>query len=267
MYTFKYQRAESVGAANAALSADASAKVLSGGMTLLPSMKHRLAAPTALIDVARLPEMTGVRQEGDHWWIGAATRHQDVAAHAGLQQAMPGLATLAGLIGDPQVRARGTLGGSLANNDPSADYPAAALALQAQIITDRRTIEAGDFFQGMFATALHNDEIITGVRFRTPMRCAYAKFKHPASGYAMAGVFVAQYPVATGAQGAWRIAVTGVAHGVFRWADAEQAMAHNTSVPPLVRDDVIDDVHAPAAYRAHLAGIMLAQAGQAWARA
>ena len=267
MYAFKYQRAESVGAANAALSADASAKVLSGGMTLLPSMKHRLAAPTALIDVARLPKMTGVRQEGDHWWIGAATRHQDVAAHAGLQQAVPGLATLAGLIGDPQVRARGTIGGSLANNDPSADYPAAAMALQAQIITDRRTIEASDFFQGMFATALHNDEIITGVRFRTPMRCAYAKFKHPASGYAMAGVFVAQYPVATGAQGAWRIAVTGVAHGVFRWADAEQAWAHNTSVPPLVRDDVIDDVHAPAAYRAHLAGIMLAQAGQAWARA
>jgi len=158
------------------------------------------------------------------------------------------------------------LGGSLANNDPSADYPAAAMALQAQIITDRRTIEAGDFFQGMFATALHNDEIITGVRFRTPTRCAYAKFKHPASGYAMAGVFVAQYP-ATGAQGAWRVAVTGVAHGVFRWSEAEQALAQNTSVPPLVRDDVIDDVHAPAAYRAHLAGVMLAQARQAWADA
>jgi carbon-monoxide dehydrogenase medium subunit len=267
VYAFKYQRAESVGAASAALSADDAAKVLSGGMTLLPSMKHRLAAPTALIDVARLPEMSGVRQEADHWWVGAATRHQDVAAHAGLQQAMPGLATLAGLIGDPQVRARGTLGGSLANNDPSADYPAAALALQAQIITDRRTIEAGDFFQGMFATALHNDEIITGVRFRTPTRCAYAKFKHPASGYAMAGVFVAQYPAASGAQGAWRVAVTGVAHGVFRWSEAEQALAQNTTVPPLLHDDVIDDVHAPAAYRAHLAGVMLAQARQAWAKA
>jgi carbon-monoxide dehydrogenase medium subunit len=186
-----------------------------------------------------------------------------VAAHVDLQQAMPGLATLAGLIGDPQVRARGTIGGSLANNDPSADYPAAAMALQAQIITDRRTIEASDFFQGMFATALHNDEIITGVRFRTPQRCAYAKFKHPASGYAMAGVFVAQYPPATGA--AWRVAVTGVAHGVFRWSDAEQALAQNTSAQPLVRDDMIDDVHAPAAYRAHLAGVMLAQARQAWA--
>ena len=249
VYAFKYQRAESVGAASAALSADDAAKVLSGGMTLLPSMKHRLAAPTALIDVACLPEMSGVRQEADHWWVGAATRHQDVAAHAGLQQAMPGLATLAGLIGDPQVRARGTLGGSLANNDPSADYPAAALALQAQIIT-----------------ALHNDEIITGVRFRTPQHCAYAKFKHPASGYAMAGVFVAQYPAASSAQGAWRVAVTGVAHGVFRWSDAEQALAQNTTVPPLLHDDVIDDVHAPAAYRAHLAGVMLAQARQAWAK-
>ena len=262
MYAFKYQRAESVGAASAALSADDSAKVLSGGMTLLPSMKHRLTAPSALIDVARLPEMTGVRQEGDHWWVGAATKHQDVAAHTGLQKAMPGLTTLAGLIGDPQVRARGTLGGSLANNDPSADYPSAALALQAQIITDRRTIEADDFFLGMFATALHSDEVITGVRFRTPQRCAYAKFKHPASGYAMAGVFVAQYAAVGAANHGWRVAVTGVANGVFRWHEAEQALAQGAQPPALLRDDVIDDVHAPAAYRTHLALQMLAQARQ-----
>ena len=157
VYAFKYQRAESVTSAAAALSADDAAKVLSGGMTLLPSMKHRLIAPTALIDLARLPDLIGVREQTDHWWVGAATRHQDVAAHAGLQKAMPGLAQLAGLIGDPQVRARGTLGGSLANNDPSADYPAAALALQADIVTDQRSIVADDFFLGMFATALQPD--------------------------------------------------------------------------------------------------------------
>jgi len=264
VYAFKYQRAESVSAAAAALGADDAAKVLSGGMTLLPSMKHRLIAPNALIDLARLPELIGVREQADHWWVGAATRHQDVAAHAGLQQAIPGLAQLAGLIGDPQVRARGTLGGSLANNDPSADYPSAALALQAQIITDRRTIDADDFFLGMFATALQADEIITGVRFRTPQRCAYAKFKHPASGYAMAGVFVAQYAAAGAANGGWRVAVTGVANGVFRWHDAEQALAQGTTTPALQRDDVIDDVHAPAAYRTHLALQMLAQACQAF---
>ncbi len=263
VYAFNYQRAESVGSAAAALSADASAKVLSGGMTLLPSMKHRLIAPSALIDLARLPELIGVREEGPHWWVGAATRHQDVAAHAGLQQATPGLASLAGLIGDPQVRARGTLGGSLANNDPSADYPAAALALQARILTERRDIAADDFFLGMFATALQPDEIITGVRFCTPLRSAYAKFKHPASGYAMAGVFVAQYPAAGAQHGGWRVAVTGVANGVFRWHEAEQALAQQSPTPPLQRDDVIDDVHAPAAYRTHLAVQMLDQARQA----
>ena len=157
MYAFKYQRAGSVTLAAAALSADDEAKVLSGGMTLLPSMKHRLIAPTELIDVARLPDLIGVREQADHWWVGAATRHQDVAAHVGLQKAIPGLAQLAGLIGDPQVRARGTLGGSLANNDPSADYPAAALGLQADIVTDQRSIAADDFFLGMFATALQPD--------------------------------------------------------------------------------------------------------------
>ena len=262
MYAFKYQRAGSVTLAAAALSADDEAKVLSGGMTLLPSMKHRLIAPTELIDVARLPDLIGVREQADHWWVGAATRHQDVAAHVGLQKAIPGLAQLAGLIGDPQVRARGTLGGSLANNDPSADYPAAALALQADIITERRSIAADDFFLGMFATALQPDEIITSVRFCTPLRCAYAKFKHPASGYAMAGVFVAQYPAAGADHDGWRVAVTGVANGVFRWHEAEQAMAKGTTTPALQHDDVIDDVHAPAAYRTHLAMQMLAQACQ-----
>ena len=227
-------------------------------------MKHRLIAPTALIDLARLPDLIGVREQTDHWWVGAATRHQDVAAHAGLKKAMPGLAHLAGLIGDPQVRARGTLGGSLANNDPSADYPAAALALQADIVTDQRSIAAGDFFLGMFATALQPDEIITGVRFRTPLRSAYAKFKHPASGYAMAGVFVAQYPPAGADHGGWRVDVTGVANGVFRWHEAEQALAKGTTTPALQRDDVIDDVHAPAAYRTHLAMLMLVQACQAF---
>jgi len=264
VYAFKYQRAESVTSAAAALRADDAAKVLSGGMTLLPSMKHRLTAPTALIDLARLPDLIGVREQADHWWVGAATRHQDVAAHVGLQKAMPGLAQLAGLIGDPQVRARGTLGGSLANNDPSADYPAAALALQADIVTDQRSIAADDFFLGMFATALQPDEIITGVRFRTPLRSAYAKFKHPASGYAMAGVFVAQYPPAGADHGGWRVAVTGVANGVFRWQEAEQALAKGTTTPALQRDDVIDDVHAPAAYRTHLAMLMLVQACQAF---
>jgi carbon-monoxide dehydrogenase medium subunit len=228
-------------------------------MTLLPSMKHRLAAPTALIDVARLPEMIGVRPEGDHWWVGAATRHQDVAAHAGLQQAIPGLATLAGLIGDPQVRARGTLGGSLANNDPSADYPSAALALQAQIITDRRTIEAGDFFQGMFATALEPGELIRAVRFMRPRRAAYAKFAQAASGYAMAGVMVAEF-----ADGV-RVAVTGAGPGVFRWIQAEQALSARLapeSLEPLTltATGLNADLHASAEYRANLVKVMARQA-------
>jgi carbon-monoxide dehydrogenase medium subunit len=187
--------------------------------------------------------------------VGAATRHQDVAAHAGLQQAIPGLAQLAGLIGDPQVRARGTLGGSLANNDPSADYPSAALALQAQIITDRRTIDADDFFLGMFATALEEGEIVVRIVFPLPKRAAYEKFPHPASGYAMAGVFIAD--TAAGV----RVAVTGAGPGVFRWNDAEAALAQGLKAGVLDAlhvdaTDLNEDFHASREYRANLVQVM-----------
>ena len=262
MHTFSYVKATSLKQVGELLAANADAKLLAGGMTLIPTMKARLAQPSHLIDIAGIAELSGIEVKDGKLTIGAATKHVEVAKSAVVKKAIPALAYLASHIGDPQVRARGTLGGSLANNDPSADYPSAALALQAQIITDRRTIEADDFFLGMFATALHSDEVVTGVRFRTPQRCAYAKFKHPASGYAMAGVFVAQYAAAGAANGGWRVAVTGVANGVFRWHEAEQALAQGTQPPAMQRDDVIDDVHAPAAYRTHLALQMLAQARQ-----
>ena len=264
MFQFNYVKAKSLADAAALLKANPEAKLMSGGMTLLPTLKQGLAQPSHLVDIGALAELAGIEVKGDTLVIGAATRHYDVASSPVVKKALPALAYLAHQIGDPQVRNRGTIGGSVANNDPAADYPSALLALNAIVVTNRREIAADDFFLGMFATALQADEIITGVRFRTPQRCAYAKFKHPASGYAMAGVFVAQYAAAGAANGGWRVAVTGVANGVFRWHDAEQALAQGTTTPALQRDDVIDDVHAPAAYRTHLAMQMLAQACQAF---
>jgi aerobic carbon-monoxide dehydrogenase medium subunit len=259
MYAFDYQKASSLAQARAALTADQDAKVLAGGMTLLPSMKHRLAAPSQLIDIAKLAELRGVTVSATSVTIGAAMRHCEVADSRELRGAVAALANLAGMIGDAQVRARGTLGGSLANNDPAADYPAAVLGLDAVVITDRREIAAADFFQGMFTTALANDEIIKAVRFAIPRRAAYAKFAHPASGYAMTGVLVADYGDRV------RVAVTGAGASVFRWPAAETALAKSMTEAALTTlsypaDGLNADLHAPAEYRAHLISVMTRQA-------
>lgn len=228
---------------------------LAGGHTLLPAMKARLRDPEALIDLANVEGLRGIEQDGERLWIGAMTIHADVERGAG---AIPALTKMAGLIGDPQVRARGTLGGALANNDPAADYPAAALALAAQIETDRASHAADDFFQGMFFTALEEGELIRRVGFRVPRRAAYAKFRHPASRYALAGVFVAEFG------DGWRVAVTGAGgDGVFRWTAAEKALAGGSdaaSVPAPGVGQMGSDIHASAEYRAHLCTVMLKQA-------
>src|ERR1700722_19223253 len=251
MYAFEYHRPQSLAGAAADL-ANPDAKALVGGMTLLPTMKQRLASPTALIDLKSVPELAGVAREGDNLVIGAITRHADVAGSDVVRAAIPALAPLAGLIGDAHVRNMGTIGGSVANNDPSADYPAAALPLGARITTNKRRIPAQDFFTGLFETALETGELITQVSFPIPQRAAYMKFRNPASRYALVGVFVAK------TAGGARVAVTGAgANGVFR-AEAFEA-ALNANFSPAALDDVSvpasglnSDLHADADYRAHL---------------
>ena len=250
-------RASSLNEAAQRLSSDDQARLLAGGMTLIPSLKHRLLAVTELIDIARLPDLQDIRVEAQEVWVGAAVRHHQVASHAELARALPALAELAGLIGDPQVRARGTLGGSIANNDPAADYPAAVLGLGATVVTTQREIAADDFFLGMFTTALEPGEVIRGVRFPRALKTAYAKFRHPASGYAMSGVFLADL----GVQGR-RVAVTGATDAVCRWPQAEAAWQAGQTPPPFQHDGLLDDIHAPARYRAHLTDLMFAQALQ-----
>lgn len=252
MREFALSRPASLADAVARFADAGEAAYLAGGHTLLPAMKSRLRMPDALVDLSGLG-LAGITRDGDRLWIGAMTRHADVAAGAG---AIPGLACLAAGIGDPQVRNRGTLGGSVANNDPAADYPAAVLALDGVIETDRGRHGADDFFQGMFTTALAEGEIITRIGFAVPVRSAYAKFRHPASRYAIVGVYVARF--ATG----WRVAVTGAGAGVFRWTAAEAALAAGADTGALVMpaDDLNSDIHASAEYRAHLCGVMLKQA-------
>ena len=255
MHAFEYLRAGGLKQAADWLQQHPEARPLSGGMTLVPSLKHRLAQVSHLVDVARLSELRGIAQEQGALRIGAGMRHAEVAADPQVRSFSAGLAHLAGLIGDPQVRARGTIGGSVANNDPAADYTAALLAPDATVVTDRREIPAADFFLGMFSTALQEGELIVAVRFKKPQRSAYAKFRHPASGYAMAGVFLAEY-----ADGQRRVAVTGATDGVFRWSEAEQAWAQGRAPGALQHDGLLDDIHAPARYRAHLADLMFQQA-------
>ncbi len=259
MYPFDYRRATTVAEAVAQLRADDSAKLLAGGQSLLAAMKQRLAMHSALIDIGRLPELKGIRREGDRLVVGAGEKHADVAASALVAETIPALATLAGLIGDPLVRHMGSLGGALANNDPSADYPSAALALDAQIITSERSITADDFFRGMFETALGASEIITAVSFAIPQRAAYIKFPNPASRYAMAGAFVARH-----ADGV-RVAITGAGSCVFRARDFEAALARDfrpEAIAGIALDDshMIADMHGSAAYRAHLAGVVARRA-------
>jgi aerobic carbon-monoxide dehydrogenase medium subunit len=259
MYDFTYQKPGSLADAVNALKGDADAKALAGGMTYIPVLKQRLARPSAVVDLAALG-MSGITVAGNTVTIGAMTRHCDVAASAELKARIPALAALAGMIGDEAVRHRGTIGGSLANNDPAADYPAAALALGATIKTDRRSIKADDYFTGMFATALEPDEIITAVEFPVPSKAAYEKFRNPASRYAIVGVFVAQGPAGT------RVAVTGAGQGgVFRQADMEKALSASFTAGALdgvtqSPDDLNSDIHASAAYRAHLVSVIAKRA-------
>ncbi|MEM9972935.1 MAG: xanthine dehydrogenase family protein subunit M [Pseudomonadota bacterium] len=260
MYETKYHKAGSVADAVGALSNAEEGKVLSGGQTLLPTMKQHLAAPTDLVDVRGIEGMQGVTVGDGTITIGAATCHADVTSNADVRQHIPGLAALAGGIGDPAVRAMGTIGGSIANNDPAADYPSAVLGLGGTVITDKREIASDDFFQGMFATALDEGEIITAVRFPVPSRAGYAKFPNPASRYAMVGVFVAE------TSGGVRVAVTGAgADGVFRHVGLETALGSDFSAGAVdgvavSADGMLSDIHASAAYRAHLVGVMARRA-------
>ncbi|QTD43762.1 FAD binding domain-containing protein [Ottowia testudinis] len=257
MYAFTFERPTTQ--ADAVALAKAGGKPLAGGQTLLASMKLRLASPEQLVDLSAVKELAGVRTEGDSVVIGAMTRHRDVAHNAAVRAMIPALATLAEGIGDKQVRAMGTIGGSLANNDPAADYPAAVLGLNATVITTEREIAADDYFQGMFATALNDGELITAVRFPKPQRAAYMKFKQPASLFAMIGVFVAQ----TG-QGV-RVAVTGGGNGVFRHTRLEEALTRSFTPEAAagVKTDPSElngDLHGSAEYRAHLVGVMAQRA-------
>jgi len=259
MYSFTYHRPTSLAAA-AQLAADGEAKLLAGGQTLIPTMKQRLASPSAIVDLSRIVELAGVSREGDAIVIGAMTRHADVATSSVVRQAIPALAALAEEIGDPQVRNQGTIGGSLANNDPAADYPAAALSLGATIVTNKREIAAQDYFKGLFETALGAGEIIAKVRFPIPLKAAYQKFPNPASRYAIVGVFVAK------TAGGVRVAVTGAgAGGVFRAAALEGALASNFAPSAIAgakvaAEGLSSDIHADAAYRAHLIGVLARRA-------
>src|SRR6516225_415254 len=218
MYSFDYQRAADPKSAVDVLTADSEAKFLAGGQSLLPTMRLRLAQPSKLIDVTRIPQLKEIHADAQKVTIGAAVCHADVANNADVQRVLPALAFLAGHIGDRQVRSLGTIGGSIANNDPAADYPAAVLGLDGTVVTDRRRISAADFFVGMYETALHADELIVAVEFPVPEKAAYEKFRNPASHFALTGVFVAK--TASGV----RVAITGAAPSVFRATDLEKAL-------------------------------------------
>ena len=259
MYDFTYRRVESLADARRAFEAAEEAQYLAGGHTLLPTMKQRLASPTDLIDIAGIPRLDVIALEGDMVVVGALATHAAVAAHALVSGAIPALAALADGIGDPQVRNRGTIGGSIANNDPAADYPAALVGLRATVRTDRREIKADDFFTGMFETALEPGELVTAVAFPIPLDACYAKFPNPASRYAVVGAMVARYPSGV------RVAVTGAASCVFHARDMERALDDDFSPAALdgiaVADsDLNDDIHASAEYRAHLVGVMVRRA-------
>jgi carbon-monoxide dehydrogenase medium subunit len=259
MYEFEYSRATSLSDAASRLGSDEDARPVAGGMTLLPTLKLRLARPTQLIDLAGLAELKGISEEGDAVVIGAMTRHADVHRSDVVRRAIPALAAMAGMIGDPAVRNRGTIGGSIANNDPAADYPAAVVALNATVRTNKREIAADSFFTGLFETALDPGEIVTAVRFPKVAQANYQKFRNPASRYAIVGVFVAKTPSGV------RVAVTGAGPCVFRVPEMETALAGNFS-PDAIRniqipaDGLNSDIHASAEYRAHLVNVMARRA-------
>ena len=259
MYDFTYSKPGSVAEVVKMMGDDMEAKVLAGGQTFIPVLKQRLNKPSAIIDLHAL-DLVGITATADKITIGAMTTHGAITADKAIQEKIPGLAKMAGWIGDTQVRHRGTMGGSLANNDPSSCYPAAALALGATIVTDKRRIPVDEYFQGMFTTALAPDELITSVEFPIPEKSNYEKFRNPASRYAMVGVFVARGPAGV------RVAITGAAQdGVFRHTAMEQALTANWSADAVKdiktpADGLNSDIHASAEYRAHLIGVMAKRA-------
>jgi carbon-monoxide dehydrogenase medium subunit len=260
MYAFTYHRPDSVRKASSLLTGKEDAKLIAGGQTLLPTMKQRLASPGNLIDLSAIAGLNRIEQTGRSVVIGAMTPHADVANSEVVRNAIPALAELAGMIGDPAVRHRGTIGGSIANNDPAADYPAACIALGATIVTNKRKLAAEDYFTGLFETALEDGEIVTEVRFPAPTRAAYVKFRQPASRFALVGVFVAKRGSDV------RVAVTGAgSSGVFRVPAFEAALQTRFAAKSLdgiavSADNINSDIHASADYRAHLIGVLTKRA-------
>ena len=261
MYETIYHRPSSVDEAASLFAKGKEAKYLAGGHTLIPVMKQRLASPSDVIDLARIKDLVGVEASADAVTIKAATTHYDVAQSGPVQKAIAALAYLASLIGDPAVRYRGTIGGSIANNDPAADYPAAVLALDATVKTNKRSIKAGDFFKGLFSTALEDGEIITSVSFPVPAKAGYAKFPHPASRFALTGVFVVKTKA-----GDVRVAATGASqNGVMRVPAIEAALKTNWSAGALDNvkisaDGLMADIHGSSDYRANLIKVMAQRA-------
>ncbi|MGZ0187625.1 MAG: FAD binding domain-containing protein [Alphaproteobacteria bacterium] len=259
MYEFTYHKANSVADAAAKVASADDGTLMAGGMTLLPTMKQRLAMPSDVVDLGGVGDMVGISVQNNVVSIGAMTTHDAVANSAEVKAAIPALAALAGGIGDPMVRNRGTMGGSVANNDPAADYPGAVLGLGATVVTDKREIAGDDFFTGMFETALEAGEIVTRIDFPVPTKAAYIKFPNPASRYAIVGVMAAQ------TAGGVRVAVTGAGACAFRATAMEQALSANFSASALEGvsgggENLNSDIHASAEYRAHLIGVMAKRA-------
>jgi carbon-monoxide dehydrogenase medium subunit len=255
MKNFNYHRPSDTGAASTLVSKSEEPRLLAGGMSLLPSMKLRLVAPTDLVDLGDVAALKGIKVDGKEVFVGAMTCHADVAANADVQRVLPALAELADGIGDPAVRHRGTIGGSIANADPAACYPAAVVALDATVETNKRKIPADQFFVGLFTTALEPGEIVTGVRFKAPDKAKYMKLRHPASGFAVVGVMVAKYGSNV------RVAVTGAGPSVFRVPAIEKALSVNFTAKALdgitIQDgDLMTDIHFSAEYRANAVVVM-----------
>ncbi len=259
MYDFSYHKPASLDAAAALVGAHADYKLLAGGMSLIPALRMRLARHSGIVDLGALGALRGIRRADDTIEIGAMTPHAEVAASAAVSRTIPALAALAEGIGDPLVRNRGTIGGSIANADPAADYPAALLGLGATVVTDRREIAADAFFLGLFETALQPGEIITAVRFPIPQAAGYCKYSQPASRFALVGVFVAR------TAGGARVGVTGAAPSAFRWEAAERSLAQSFEPAAIERlalaaDGLNSDIHASAEYRAHCVAVLTRRA-------
>lgn len=260
MYNFNFKAVENLDEASQLYQADEEAKILAGGQTLIPTLKQRLASPSTLIKISDISELKGIELDGNYLVIRSMTTHADVAFSDVVHNTIPALSKLASIIGDPQVRNRGTLGGSIANSDPAADYPAACLGLNAKIITDKREILADDYFLDLFETALEDDEIIKEVHFAVPEKASYQKFPNPASGYAVVGVFVAKYSDNT-----IRVAVTGAGPCAFRLSRAEELLSQSLNVSELDKvevecDRLNEDIHASQEYRGHLIKVLLKRA-------